>query len=94
MKNVKKHNQSNFSGGNRIHEYQSLVPYEVLDAAINGNASAIHEIMKYYGRYIMKFMRDEQYTGKKNSELDEDGAEVIKIALIQSFSAFKQKYRT
>lgn len=93
MKNVEKKGRNNRSMNSK-HDYESLVPYEVLEAAIEGNASAIYEIVKHYGRYIMKFMREEKYTGKRNSELDEDGVEVIKIALIKSFPGFKKKYRT
>jgi len=80
----------------------SLVPYEVLDAAIAGDRAAIYEIVKHFGGHIVKAMTAEKLktngkfrrmAGRKDMEPDdEDCIEVAKIALIQSFPVFRKKY--
>ena len=82
---------------NTSRDYVSLVPYEILDSAIEGNKNAIDEIVNHYGAYIAKFAKIDMHsrtTEKTYYTTDEDKSQSIKTAFVKGIKKFKNKYRT
>jgi hypothetical protein len=67
-----------------------LLPYETIEAAVDGDAAAINEIVRHFGGYILRLAGTESYTsdGKNYLIVDRTKADIMKIELIEEISKF------
>jgi len=82
--------------------YRDQVPYERIIGAIAGNTADIAYIVRHFGGYMMSILMDEKTKANEPFRFmrgkvilepdDEDCIEAAKVALIQSLSAFSNKY--
>jgi len=69
---------------------RSLVPFKTIEAAIDGDETAIRDIVEHYGSYILRLAGKESYTsdGKSFLIIDKVKTDILKIALIESIPKF------
>lgn len=71
-----------------------LIPYETIEAAINGDETAIDEIVRNYGGYIQRLVGKESYTsdGKSYFIVDKTKASIMKSALTEKIAKFNLQH--
>ena len=68
-----------------------LIPYDVIEAAIQNDAEAIYVVLKYYEQYINK-LSAQPYSdsfGREVMIVDEDLQQMLKITLANKIQKFK-----
>jgi hypothetical protein len=86
MSRSKNRNQNKHCGRN----YNSLVPFDVLEAAIAGDKAAIGEIVGMYGNYILQLVKTDDYSpnGRKCFGADKLKSDIMKVALMEGIPQF------
>ena len=79
-----------FKKARRRRDFKCLLSYEVIEAAIDGDETAIHAIVEHYGSYILRLAGKEHYTsdGRIFYIVDKTKADIMKIALIEKIPKF------
>ena len=68
-----------------------LVPFSTITAASSGNEEALHEVVKYYERYIVR-LSTKYYVnkhGEEHSYIDRELRQKLEIALIVATMKFE-----
>jgi len=90
-KKNKKRSRNNQSGNKN---YSNLLPFETIEAAISGDETAIYEVIKNYGSYIMCLAGQDGLSGDGRNYyiVDKIKSEIMKIALIERIPKFDPAY--
>jgi hypothetical protein len=80
----RKYNEKHYHKNGR-RTIRCLLPYETIEAAIDGDYTAINEIVEHFGSYILRLAGTDSYTssGRNYFIVDKTKADTMKIALIE-----------
>ncbi|MCL2773375.1 MAG: helix-turn-helix domain-containing protein [Oscillospiraceae bacterium] len=82
---------TNCNRNNASRAYQSLLPYDVMEAAIAGDEDAMCEVVNNYANYIRQFVQEDCYDrdGYNYRGSNKLKSDIMKVNLMRSFQSFK-----